>query len=92
MLNVGDVNGEGHEDVATANSNTSASSCALMVDMNNDGTLDLALIDEIADEVQLMHNPPAPVVVITPTPTPTATATPPPPIFRVYLPVIWKEG
>ncbi|MCL4265509.1 MAG: VCBS repeat-containing protein [Anaerolineae bacterium] len=138
MLNVGDVNGDGHEDVATANSNnstgsiflgdgagnlsapmyypidpfplatdlgdidgdgdldwatssfsgdwhlflnngdgvftlrqtfpaTSASSCALMMDMNNDGTLDLALIDEIADEVQLMHNPPAPVIVITPT-------------------------
>ncbi len=137
MLNVGDVNGDGHEDVATANSNngtgsiflgdgvgnlsapmyypidpfplatdlgdidgdgdldwatssfsgdwflflnngngafllrqtfpaTSASSCALMMDMDNNGTLDLALIDEIADEVQLMHNPPS-VVVVTPT-------------------------
>lgn len=28
----------------------------------------------------------------TPTLTPTATTTPPPPNFRVYLPVIWKEG
>jgi hypothetical protein len=143
MLNVGDVNGDSHEDVATANSNnstgsillgdgngnlavavttstdsftlatdlgdidgdgdldwatssyagdwnlflndglgnftfyrafppTEAASCALMLDMDNNGTLDLALIDEIADEVQLLHNPLSVVVV-----TPTISVTPP---------------
>jgi len=33
-----------------------AASCSLMVDMDNDGDLDLALIDELADEVSLRHN------------------------------------
>ncbi len=140
MLNVGDMNGDGHDDVATANSNnstgsillgdgngnlaapittptdpftlatdvgdidgdgdldwitssfsgdwhlflnngqgsfthyqafppTDAASCALMLDMNNDGVLDLGLIDEIADEVQLMHNGAlviSPTIAITP--------------------------
>ncbi|MCI0398419.1 MAG: FG-GAP-like repeat-containing protein [Chloroflexi bacterium] len=35
---------------------TQAASCALMLDFDNDGDLDLALIDEVADEVILMKN------------------------------------
>lgn len=35
---------------------TQAASCSLMVDVDNDGTLDLALVDEIADEVIVLHN------------------------------------
>lgn len=49
---------------------TSAASCALLLDMDNDGVLDLGLIDEVADEVQLFHQPPLPLtptMVITPT-------------------------
>lgn len=134
MLNSGDLNGDGHEDVATANSAnnngailrgdgtgqlgspvtyptdifplatdlgdidgdgdldwvtssfsgdwqlflndaqasfhlalefpaTAAASCALMLDIDNDGDLDLALIDEIADEVQLVRENSVPPVV-----------------------------
>jgi FG-GAP-like repeat/Bacterial Ig-like domain len=37
---------------------TQAASCSLMVDMDADGDLDLALIDELADEVILVHNGP----------------------------------
>lgn len=33
-----------------------AASCALLFDADNDGDLDMGLIDEIADEVQLMKN------------------------------------
>jgi hypothetical protein len=144
MLNVGDVNGDGHDDVATANSGsnngaillgdgagnlalpmltpissfplatdlgdldgdgdldwatssyggdwtlfrndgegsfsfyrtfqpTIAASCALMLDFDNDGDLDLALIDEEADEVMLAQNNGPP-----PTATPTATVGTPP--------------
>jgi hypothetical protein len=32
-----------------------AASCSIMLDMDNDGDLDLALIDELADEVILLH-------------------------------------
>ena len=142
MLNVGDVNGDGHEDVAVVNSSanngaillgdgngnlappttyatdpfplatdlgdidgdgdldwatssfsgdwwlflndgngnfsfyqefpaTIAASCALMLDFNNDHILDLALIDELADEVILVKSqppaPPAPIVDVSPT-------------------------
>ena len=35
---------------------TIAASCALMVDLDNDGDLDLALIDELEDEVILLQN------------------------------------
>jgi hypothetical protein len=35
---------------------TDAASCSLMVDMDGDGDLDLALIDELEDEVILLHN------------------------------------
>jgi len=35
---------------------SAAASCSLMVDMDNDGDLDLALIDEIEDEVIVLHN------------------------------------
>lgn len=143
MLNVGDVNGDGHDDVATANSQnnngaillgdgngnltpptltptdpfplatdlgdvdgdgdldwvtssfsddwllflnngqgqftfhkefnaTQAASCALMLDFDNDGDLDLALIDEIADEVILVEN--------------SYTPPPPPPVFLNFIP------
>jgi hypothetical protein len=43
-----------------------AASCALLLDINNDGFLDLALIDEIADEIHIYKNvgesPPKPYV------------------------------
>lgn len=48
--------GDGHFTHFRAFPPTDAASCALMADMDNNGTLDLALIDEVADEVQLMHN------------------------------------
>ncbi|MGH9464319.1 MAG: FG-GAP repeat domain-containing protein, partial [Thermoanaerobaculia bacterium] len=35
---------------------TQAASCSVMFDMDRDGDLDLALIDELEDEVILMHN------------------------------------
>jgi hypothetical protein len=35
---------------------TQAASCSLMIDMDRDGDLDLALIDELEDEVILLHN------------------------------------
>ncbi len=36
-----------------------AASCALLMDVDNDRTLDLALIDELADVVVVMRHPPA---------------------------------
>lgn len=39
---------------------TQAASCSLMLDFDNDGDLDIALIDEIQDEVILMRNVGAP--------------------------------
>ncbi|MEZ5331923.1 MAG: FG-GAP-like repeat-containing protein [Thermoanaerobaculia bacterium] len=35
---------------------TEAASCSVMLDMDRDGDLDLALIDELEDEVILLHN------------------------------------
>ncbi len=34
-----------------------AASCSLAMDIDNDGDLDLALVDELADEVILLQNP-----------------------------------
>lgn len=49
-------NGQGQFLLARRFEPTSAASCALMLDADNNGTLDLALIDEIADEVILVQN------------------------------------
>ena len=49
-------NGEGEFAFNQAFVPTQASSCALMLDTDNDGDLDLALIDELADEVIFMRN------------------------------------
>lgn len=60
------------------------------LDGDGDGT---AVCDMGAVEQELTSTPtPTPTPTNTPTPTPTATSTPLPPNFRVYLPVIWKEG
>lgn len=61
---------------------TEAASCALLLDVDNDGYLDLALIDEIADEILIYQNVGDPPPPATPTPTlpattPTTTTTPP---------------
>ncbi|HNB52340.1 MAG TPA: FG-GAP-like repeat-containing protein [Anaerolineales bacterium] len=55
-----------------------AASCALFADLNNDGVLDLALIDEISDTVQLVLQSPGLEVTPTPSPTFTPSATPSP--------------
>ena len=55
-----------------------AASCAVLLDFDNDGDMDLALIDEEADEVVLMENvgePGPPPITPTPSTTPTATST-----------------
>ena len=44
---------------------TSAASCSLALDVDNDGDLDLALIDEIADEVIVLAHPGNPTEVFT---------------------------
>jgi hypothetical protein len=52
-----------------------AASCALFLDFDNDNDLDLALIDEIADEVILIRN----------------NLIPPPPPAPVFLPFVRNE-
>lgn len=48
--------GDGTFQFDTAFPATRAASCALMMDLDNDGDLDMAMIDELADEVLLMKN------------------------------------
>ena len=54
--------GQGNFGVGESFAPTTAASCALMLDFDNNGTLDLALIDEVADEVHLVQNPPMPLL------------------------------
>lgn len=49
-------NGDGTFTFYREFNSTTASSCALLLDLDNDGDLDLALIDEEADQVILMKN------------------------------------
>lgn len=53
-----------------------SASCVLLMDLDNDGDLDLALIDETADEVHIVQNQQSQSPIITPTPSTTPTATP----------------
>ena len=56
-LNVNDGDGNFSIDqLFSASGPSEASSCALMMDVDNDGDLDLALIDEVADEIRIMQN------------------------------------
>jgi len=68
-------NGQGHFTRHQGFTSPENASCALMFDFDNDGDLDLALIDETADKVILVRN----------------NNTPPPPAESQYLPYLTNE-